>query len=153
MDGRAPGFDLESAGKETARAQCRVNSERTQRVRVRCIEHRDPNARARYRAPGPGTESAADRHVRRAPAANITTKRGPGPGTASTGARRTELPCPTRPGGAKPKKRPGPSPIKSGPECREARHGECRGPAQGVSGYDIKSERQGPLCQNMRAAC
>ena len=96
MGGRAPGLDLESAGKETARAQYRVNSERTQRAGARCIEHRDPSANTRLTAPGPGTESGADRHVRRAPATNITTKRGPRPGTASTGARRTELPCPTR---------------------------------------------------------
>ena len=80
MGGRAPGLDLESAGKETARAQYRVNSERTQRAGARCIQHRDPSARARYRAPGPGTESAAHPHVRRSPAANITTTISPGPG-------------------------------------------------------------------------
>ena len=75
--GRASGLDLESAGKETARAQSRVNSERTQRAGARYIEHRDPSARAGPRAPGPGTESAADRRVRRAPPANMTTQRSP----------------------------------------------------------------------------
>ena len=49
----ARGLDgWESAGKETARAQYRVNSERTQRAGARCIEHRDPS-------PGPDTELRA----------------------------------------------------------------------------------------------
>ena len=37
MGGSAPGLDLESAGKETARAQYRVNSERTQRAGARSL--------------------------------------------------------------------------------------------------------------------
>ena len=96
---------------------CRVNSERTQRAGARCIEHRDPSARARCKAPGPGTESAADRHVRRAPAANITTKISPGSGTARPDAQSSH--ARRGPGSAKPNKRPGPSPIKSGPERRD----------------------------------
>ena len=66
MGGRAPGLDLESAGKETARAQYRVNSERTQRAGARCIQHRDPSARpdTELRAlvqRAPRTHTCADR--------------------------------------------------------------------------------------------
>ena len=53
------GWRAEITGKETDRAQYRVNSERIQRIGARYNQHRD------VVAPGLDAESTADCHVRR----------------------------------------------------------------------------------------
>ena len=67
LDGReSAGIRFRERREKDHQTPYRVNSERAQRAGARCIEQRDPSARARCRASGPGTESAGSTRAQNA---------------------------------------------------------------------------------------